>query len=310
MRIKRSLGQYYTQGYNPFLLAPVQQWVKKKGLLRERVLEPFAGGWHIVRKLQEAKIGKAYDAYDIDPQHEKVRKRDTLSRFPRGYAFCVTNPPWLYKSSAKRRGLSFPATPYDDLYKHALSKCLQHCNYVVALLPASFIHERRLQHRLERYILVHKKLFYDTENPVCIGLFGKGDTPGFSVYYDEKWMGDYKELARKRPKASKNTLKVNDPSGAVGFIGIDNTKEPSMRFCKGEELKDYNIKHSSRSITRVGGIGRVKEKQIKKLNDNLRAYRESTKDLFLTTFKGVRQDGMYRRRMDFKEMKSLMMEVL
>jgi len=38
---------------------------------------------------------------------------------------------------------------------------------------------------------------------------------------------------------------------------------------------------------------------IKKLNKKISTFRESTNDIFLTPFKGIRKDGRYRRRMDF-----------
>jgi len=52
------------------------------------------------------------------------------------------------------------------------------------------------------------------------------------------------------------------------------------------------------------------EAAIEKLNENLIKFREETKDIFLTPFKGLRKDKKYRRRLDYALARRLISEVV
>lgn len=298
---KRSKGQYYTLG-NPFSLDPFMKWANKIGLSKHRILEPFAGANYIIKSLQSLEICRNFDSFDISPAAREVTCRDTIKSFPEGYRVCVTNPPWLAKNSATRRKLPFPLTPYDDLYKHCLSLCLQHCDYVAALVPASFLHSNLFRDRLSRYILLHNEsTFNDTENPVCLALFGKEASYETSIYYDNSFIGNLRSLEKHIPALhSGSAIKFNDPHGNLGLVTFDNSVEPTIRFCDVEELGQYPVKVSSRFFVRIGcNIGNIPS-AVTKLNDSVARFRSETCDLFLTPFKGLRRDGFYRRRMSFE----------
>ena len=296
---KREYGQFFTQE-NPFAGAPFQRWAKKSRLIQEVVLEPFAGANNIIRHLESLGMCEKYMSFDISPANKHVNTLDTLSMFPTGYKVCVTNPPWLARNSATRRSLPFPECAYDDLYKHCLNLCLDNCAYVAALLPASYLQSRLFRDRLKTYILLHNDIFTDTENPVCLALFEEKTSKDVSIYYDKNYIGEISELKNRLPKAGTDkSVRFNDVNGNLGFISFDNNREPSIQFCRPQEIKDYDIKESSRFITRISGnFGNV-ETLIKKLNRKLNAFRKETNDVFLTPFKGIRADGCYRRRMDF-----------
>lgn len=299
--VKRQNGQFYTEG-NPFVLTPFTSWAKKVGLKGKKVLEPFAGANNIIRALQEQGYAKEFASFDIAPGHKDVKKRDTLTSFPQGYDVCITNPPWLAKNSARRRGLSFPATHYDDLYKYALDACLKHCTYVAALIPATYLRSGELRTRLDKVIFLQKqRMFIDTENPVCLALFVGKKTSDVEIYNDENYVDLLSKLEKRLPQPSPY-LKVtfNHPEGELGLIAIDNTKGPSIRFVPGAYLADYEMKETSRMITRIQLDIKDLEKTIKKLNLDLEEFRKSTADVFLTPFKGLRKDGLYRRRIDYR----------
>lgn len=299
MNAKRARGRFYTAG-NPFALAPFREWAERAGLPGQRVLEPFAGANSLVRMLRELSLCGDFAAYDIEPAGRAVRRRDTLADFPSGFEVCVTNPPWLARNSATRRGLPYPGGAHDDLYKRCLELCLTHCPRVAALVPASFLQSGLFRARLEHYILLHRILFDDTENPVCLALFGPEPTATVHIHHDGEYMGDLQELARRLPTEKRaRDLRFNDPGGALGFISFDDTRRPSIRFCGADEIRDHAIKTSSRFVTRIGGCGRVTPARIARLNRNIAAFRRDTADVFLTPFKGLRRDGRYRRRMEF-----------
>lgn len=100
-------------------------------------------------------------------------------------------------------------------------------------------------------------------------------------------------------------IKFNNPNGSLGLIAIDNTTEPSIRFCQPEEIQRHKIKKQSRSITRISTPIPV---HIPYLNKRINHIRKTTHDTFLTAFKGLRKDGYYRRRIDFELAKRIIAE--
>ena len=299
---KRALGKFYTRG-NPFYMDPFKEWAKDAGLPDKCLLEPFAGANHIVNTLQKMGLCNSFKAYDAVPADKAVIQRDTLACFPQSFDVCVTNPPWLARNSATRRGLPFPANRYDNLYKHCLKLCLDNCTHVAALIPASFLQSKLFRDRLKTFILLHKTIFSDTENPVCLSLFGPpvASSPSpVNIYHDDKHIGTLEALEAKRPKNSnRKKIRFNDPDGELGFISFDNTKGPSIRFCDAKTVANYQIKVSSRFVTRIGGDFVNLPKLLTELNTAIHKFRTETQDVFLTPFKGIRADGVYRRRMGF-----------
>lgn len=305
---KRQHGRFFTMSKSPFELPAFQEWAQMAGLPAAPVLEPFAGGNHIIHALQEIGLCEGYASYDIAPAHKAVKKRNTIRTFPKGFEVCVTNPPWLARNSATRRGLPYPTRKYDNVYKHCVELCLANCEYVAALLPASYLQSGLFRERLHTYILLHNLIFADTENPVCLALFAGARRAGedINIYYDDEFIAPLSALERKIPLARKDRkVRFNDPGGRLGFISFDNTRESSIRFCAADEIEEYEIKNSSRFITRISGdFGNVR-RLIGTLNAMLDELRRETKDVFLTPFKGMRSDGYYRRRMFFSQAREL-----
>jgi hypothetical protein len=62
------------------------------------------------------------------------------------------------------------------------------------------------------------------------------------------------------------------------------------------------IKVSSRAITRISVDVNIKnlDKYLMIANKLLVEFRINTHDVFFTSFKGIREDGQYRRRLDFR----------
>ena len=311
---KRASGRYYTRG-NPFQLEPFQTWAKASNLEQQVALEPFAGAKDIPQLIDAAHLQcRDWLFFDIEPGTEGIVQRDTLADFPKGFNVCITNPPWLARNSATRRGLPFPkATRYDDLYKYALEQCLTHCGWVAAIIPEAFIRSGLFRQRLQDFISLvpHTEgttteknktrdtsyMFEDTEHPVGLALFMPDVTSDVRVWRNNQFLGGLRELRRHLPQSSNNrSIVFNDPNGNLGLIAIDNTVSASIRFCPPEELKDYPIRVHCRSITKIGVPWRV---DIDILNACLATIREKTHDVFLTAFKGIRRDGCYRRRLDW-----------
>jgi hypothetical protein len=305
---KRTNGQYFTQN-NPFENSAFMEWSKACDSRNQIILEPFAGANNLIKMLKNMKLCRRFVSYDIEPKSKKVLCKDTLLDFPKGYKVCITNPPYLAKNSATRRNLSYPNTNYNDLYKYALSKCLENCENVGAIIPASFLNSGLFRSRLSHYILLSSKMFDDTEHPVCLALFKK-TSKQIKIYDNGNYIGLLSELERKLPKSNDGSeIKFNDKKGKLGLIAIDNTIEPSIKFIRGEEISPDKIDVSSRSITRITIEERNINGLIKKLNSNLNKFRDETADIFLTPFKGIRKDGRFRRRLDFSMARSFIGEM-
>lgn len=308
--MKRELGQYFTT-YNPFQNSGFLNWAYECDLSKTTILEPFAGSNNLISMLQDMGLCSDFKSFDIEPKNKFVKRRDTLKNFPKGFKVCITNPPYLAQNSAKRRNLEFPNIIYDDLYKYSLEKCLENCDYVGAIIPASFFNANIFRERLSHYILLNSKMFNDTEHTVCLALFKKSSEDVY-LYNDNEYLGKLSDLKKKLPKSNINMdIRFNVPNGNLGLIAIDNTIEPSIKFVNGEEISPERIRVSSRSITRIMIPTKYKINSIiEKLNYNLNIFRKETYDLFLTPFKGLRKDNYYRRRLDYKLAKKLIEETL
>jgi len=170
---KRARGQYYT-AVSPFRLPAFRRWATKIGLKDMTVLEPFAGANNIPKMLVSARACGSFVSYDIAPQDPDVQRKNTLRSFPKNFEVCITNPPWLGRYAAKRRGLAWPDIQYDDVYKHCLQLALDSCPYAAFIIPAAFLQSCQFRERLETLIFINGKMFTETDNPVCLALFGSG----------------------------------------------------------------------------------------------------------------------------------------
>jgi hypothetical protein len=238
-------------------------------------------------------------SYDIEPKAPGIKKRDTIKDFPKGFNVCVTNPPWLAKNIATFRGLPFPDTEFDDLYKLALTECLKNCGYIAALVPESFIRANLYQERLHTFISLTSSMFSDTKHPVGLALFDPKPTKDIIIYSGTQKVGLLSNLCKFLPPPPSEPIPeihFNDPNGNLGLIALDNTKEASIRFCDVKELKDYHVSNTCRHITKMAVSGKIR---IDSYNKILNTFREATKDVLLTCYRGIRKDGMYRRRLDW-----------
>ena len=293
---KRTKGQYYTL-VNPFQHPAFIEWADKASLYTSCVLEPFAGQNSIIDHLLDVQMIKSYTSYDISPAHPNVMEKDTLKDFPKGFDVCVTNPPWLAKNSATRRGLSYPTTHYDDLYKYALDICLKNVSWLAAIIPETFIRSKDLKERLKTFISITDILFEDTEAPVGLALFEPAETSSIDVWSGSNYLDTLGNLIDLIPTNRNNVnVKFNVPDGNVGLLAVDNTLTNSIRFCSPAELGNYTIRAQCRSKTILQVDGDI---DIEYWNQLLNAIRKKSGDVLLSSFKGLRQDGLYRRRLDW-----------
>lgn len=318
--MKKELGQFYTNK-NIFKNKAFIKWFKNIPVKeREHILEPFAGKNGIVKMLQELKLIKKYTSYDISPKDPNVQYKDTIEDFPKGFSLVVTNPPFLAKNSITRRNLDINLGQFNDSYELCLQACLDNCNYVAAIIPESFLVTQLFKDRLEVVIsLAQRHIFKDTEHPVCLALFGKVENNNYLIYKNENLIADKLSLSQNiddffQMSHSNYNVKYNHPNGNVGLIAIDATDcTKQISFINGDNILSADVNANSRLRTRFHITGKNGKdlslekvnKIISLLNKNLVKYRKLSSDIELTAFKGMRDDGSYRRRLDFTTARKL-----
>jgi hypothetical protein len=308
--INRKRGRVFTTG-NPFEYEAFTSWVNQFDYKNVSWLEPFAGSNNLIHLLKNSGYCKHSSSYDVNPKHNDIKRRDTIQYFPKGFEVCVTNPPWLAKNSAKRRGLNIKyPSGYEDLYQVCIEKALENVDFLCMILPESFITSGLFHDRLQSVVSINKKIFDETDFPCCLALWGPNTTDDFEVWVGNEQIGLYNDLLRHIPQSKKQTdIRFNDPFGDVGLLAIDNTRHQSIRFCDGSDIEPNKIKVSSRSCTRVS-IPCLKKEDFSKIitlaNKILNDYRTNTRDIYLTSFRGLRKDGYYRRRLDWATARNIL----
>lgn len=328
---KKEYGQFYTIK-NPFHHNLFKDWLSLIPNIESQIfLEPFAGINNITRLIEDVGINNKWNCFDIDKRvvQENSNPRypivinDSLVNYPKSFKVAITNPPYLAKNSAKRRGLPYPDTHFNDLYKLSLHTMLENTDYIGAIIPESFITQGIFHERLYGTISLLSKMFDDTDCPVCLAFFIPEKQKqelfdikkDFHIYHENDFVGNYIEVKNKLITTEETIkLQFNNKEGQIGLMAIDGTKEPSIRFTPAETIKEDEVKQTSRSKTRIfiedNGIEIDREKLIAKCNNLLFKHREDTNDIFLTTFKGLRKDGRYRRRLDFKQARQIINQAI
>lgn len=186
-------------------------------------------------------------------------------------------------------------------------------DYIAAIIPETFIVSGQFTDRLTTVISLTCKMFDDTKCPVCLALFNPKITDNFKIYRLNEFLGTHNDLSKYIPRPLlAHSWKINDPQGIIGLKCVDSNEGPSVRFCLGSEIDSAKIKISSRSETRISTPETISDLShfLDKCNEILADYRINTKDVFLATFKNLRKDGWYRRRLDFATAKLIMSKAL
>lgn len=317
---KRELGQYLTD-HNPLDHPAFWKWARKAGLPEKGILEPFAGGNHLIHHLEEMGLCRMSRSYDIQPQNERVIQRDTLADFPTGYSICVTNPPWLMKSAATRNDTPWPdyiPNGYADLYLFALERCLANCEWVAALIPQTFIMRKRLQERMIGFIALTHPISSRGGSIPGLALFGPDDLADSRVWDGLEETPTLANLRRMVPRAGKGGPPITfGKSGGkngdgtiesgnvgIGTFDLSSIAGPNVRFRHPDEIP---YRPNTRHYVRFQVDGEV---LLDEWNERLRRFREDTHDLMLTShLDNKRKDGKWARRLRLDQIRGIIWEV-
>jgi len=219
-------------------------------------------------------------------------------------------------------GIHLDFGAHQDLYEISLESVLAHTKWVAAIIPESFITRSTFRDRLWGVISIPNKMFNDTDFPVCLAMWNPTSSPTYKIFSGNTFLGAMPDIAQKNKtlRHNHNELKIafNDPQGALGLKAVDNTVNNSIAFVDGNTIDSGSIKVSSRAITRINAWDKASGQKLShdflvhqilpEANKILTKFRKDTHDVFLTSFKGLRKDGRYRRRLDFATANKILQE--
>lgn len=317
---KTSLGQFQTRAPT-WLASQVLEFIKNRA--PAVLYDPFAGHGELLRAAQRQLPAKIR-GLDIDPT-TKWPTNDSLRHIsPLDRALIVTNPPYLAKHSAKRKGVHAAVAGHfdkrNDLYQLALDRCQEACPHVVAIVPETIINSDYPKTHFVSITILEENLFNDTDCPVCVVCIDrsrKADKNGPLIYVGDKRIGRLADLERARLHP-RNDIRIdfNIKSGRIALRAVDlpNPAKP-IAFMRRED-SDYpveRIKVSSRLVTFLeipslldAQIGHV----IGEANRLLAEFRQKTADIALSPFKGNTKLGRRRRRLDYYTARAILEQAI
>lgn len=302
-------GQYHTKS---------QQWLKQhiaefiQQANAQHYVDPFAGHGDLFRTLLHLIGEKSTIGYDLDPTlHWPIN--DSLIEIPKHpNSILVTNPPYLAKHSAKRKGVEHSVCDYyndngfDDLYLIAMSKCIKSYDKCVFIVPETYVNSNTRFDGIVSITIILESIFDDTDTPVCVVCYDKSFLGDVQIFIGDHLIGRLAHLNSFRLRPKKDVpIRFNVPDGRIGLRAVDMLdSSKKIKFMPASELKynAKNIKNSSRLITYIDLDG-VQNDQIPKIcekaNELLIKIREATYDIIFSPFKGNAKDGTRRRRLDY-----------
>ena len=312
---KVSLGSFYTT-QSGWLTPEVVKFLEK-ALQDSRgfMLDPFAGDGHLLDAIEQNKDlkNKVVKAQGFDIQGKTWPINDSLLEIPNPKrAVIVTNPPYLANHSAKRKGVAslvakyFERSTQKNLYMIALENCLASSDYVVAIIPETFLLSSFSKQRLELAVVIQTELFGDTDAPALVACFGKDERANAHIFTGNQSIGQLQQiLALRESTAIKQRIIFNDPTGRIGLRAVDGSDGKSpIEFLLAESF-DYpaeSVVVSSRLMTYLE-LPDISEAEIpaviKEANQRLKRIRKASGDLVLAPFKGNDRNGKRRRRLDY-----------
>lgn len=314
---KVELGQFFT-AKSIWLRPQVAEFINKSNC--KIAYDPYAGNGDLLNVAKE--MGLDTIGCDID-ETLPWKINDSLVSIPYvDGAIILTNPPYLAKQSATRKKIDLSkywnATYYDDLYLLALDKMTETQQFVVAIIPESFINSSyKRKCLLSSITILEDNPFVDTECPVCVACFDgrRKDYSQIKIYKNSDYVATFQEIDALRIEP-KNNLQIdfNDLSGWLGLRAIDSTDDKTFICFDFKENIDYDWQHKIKTSSRHFSLINVdipKENRadfIEEANAILQDLRKKSCDILLTPFMGNTHKGMRRRRLDFRLARAIIEE--
>ena len=316
---KRTLGQFFTKG-DCWLRPQVRQFIESSKA--SVAYDPFAGDGSLLNAVNSRiKSISAIRGLDIDETLGWDTNDSLLNIPPLADAVIVTNPPYISNYSARRKRLNaslekyFRLTDYDDIYLLALDRMLAAQEFVVAIVPETFINSPyRQKVRLSSITILEENPFDDTDTPVAVVCFNGRQKPyaEILVYKDSAYVCTLKDVEDSRLKPTNSVaMRFNDLDGWLAVRCVDTTNPgDTLRFAFKDEIAydwEKGIKSSSRLLTLIDISVPVEKRRplIAECNRLLNDLRRRSHDIVLSPFKGNMKNGVRRRRLDFQTCRAI-----
>lgn len=319
---KTSGGRFFTTG-DQWLTAPVSAFIESALESTPGFLDPFAGAGHLLAVCAQH-FRRPTEGLDLHAP--SWPPNDSLRHIPATQAIIITNPPYLAKHSASRKGVAETVAPYyretglNDLYQIALRRCLEAARFTVAIIPETFLNSAFPKTALVSVSVLEQNPFEDTENPVCVACFDTQRWDGEQqarLFVGERPCGTYGDVFGLRGQGRRDhRIVFNDPEGTIALRAVDSTDPASpIAFFPMESFayERARIKVSSRLLTclRIRNLPEPRRLElIESANRRLAELRKNTHDLVLSPFKGNNKAGKRRRRLDYALARILLAEAL
>jgi hypothetical protein len=313
---KVSRGSFYTTDPS-WLNEPVGEFLNLSlAASGGKVLDPFAGDGHLLDLVRDvySKHPSGIQTFGLDIQGSRWPANDSLLGIPnRQNALILTNPPYLANHSARRKGVETLVSKYflnsnqDNLYKIALEKALGAADFVIAIVPETFLLSSFDKSRLVRAVVIESDLFGDTEAPALVACFGPDKKNDSEIYVGNSLALQLSELiALRNIKVEyKNQIIFNSAIGQIGLRAVDASGgDNPIQFYSAADFgySSEKIKVSSRLMTYIE-LPDISDSEMQRIvasaNYLLQEIRGKSKDLVLAPFKGNNKQGLRRRRLDY-----------
>ena len=316
---KRTLGQFFTKG-DCWLRPQVRRFIESSKATI--AYDPFAGDGSLLNAVK-SRVGAIRETkgLDIDETLGWDVNDSLLNIQPVADAVIVTNPPYISNYSARRKRLNaslekyFRQTEYDDVYLLALDRMLAAQEFVVAIVPETFINSPyRQKARLSSITILEENPFADTDTPVAVVCFDGRQKPyaEIRVYKDSAYACTLKDVEDFRLKPTNSVaMRFNDLDGWLAVRCVDTTNPgDTLRFAFKDEIAydwEKGIKSSSRLLTLIDISVPVEKRRplIAECNRLLNDLRRRSHDIVLSPFKGNMKNGVRRRRLDFQTCRAI-----
>jgi hypothetical protein len=324
---KVSLGSFYTtkSGWlTQEVLAFLEKALSGSG---GGLIDPFAGDGHLLKAVQNhPDLGKkVVSATGFDIRGDLWPVNDSLIAVPNPErAVILTNPPYLANHSAKRKGVESLVAKYfenskrSNLYQIALDNSLTSADYVVAIVPETFLLSSFPKNRLQLAVVIQDELFGDTEAPALVACFGKQEDVDADIFTGTKPIGKLSKILDLRTSKANTKTKIvfNNPEGRIGLRAVDGSDgQSAISFMLAEEFgySPKKVMGSSRLMTYLD-IPDLEDSDVVKLIDRankiLSRIRLASADLVLAPFKGNDRNGRRRRRLDYGLARKILNEAI
>ena len=282
--------------------------------------EPFAGCNSMPFFMAELypELSLSWRAWDVAPEalggnlvpSIPIVKRDTLASFPQGCGAIITNPPYVNKAIATRRGWAISFEGCSDLYLLALKKSLAAAPYVAMVIPETFmVTSHSALESCTALVSLPGGAFEGTGVPVCLALFEPLGGGNPLLYRGDTLVGTKRAVEAKvaalvdRPP-SPLSYKTRDEGGSLGVRCIDAAGDARMTYVKGNEVPRSSGKAFTRLSFFQGGeslsfTATEVALVVARANEILQEVRAVSHDLVFTSFKGSRRDRPYCRRLTY-----------